>query len=166
VSNWSEVDASFPDVPLKLYVNPDSGTFRYFTEVINGEVGASRTDFSATEDHSETVEGVAGEQGALGYFGYSYYRENQDRLSALAIDGGNGCVAPSPDTVHDGLYKPLSRRLFIYVSQQSLNESRSVRSFVRYVLENVETIADEALFAPLDEAQAERQMRKLITAIS
>jgi phosphate transport system substrate-binding protein len=166
VSNWRQVDASFPDVPLKLFANPDSGTFRYFNRVINGDPDASRTDYGATEDHSDTVEAVAGERGALGYFGFSYYFANRDRLSALEIDGGNGCVAPAPESVHDGSYVPLGRRLFIYVSQDSLDRRRDLRSFVRYILENAETIADESLFVPLNEDEAERQMQKFITAIS
>ena len=167
VGNWNEVDPSFPDVPLRLYgADPDSGTFRYFTFVINGERGASRTDYSATEDDNDTVEGIADDRGALGYFGFSYYQENRDRLSALEIDGGDGCVAPSAENVHNGSYKPLARPLFIYVNQRSLDRSRPVRSFVRYVLENEELIADEALFVPLSEAQADAQMRKFVDAIS
>jgi phosphate transport system substrate-binding protein len=166
VDNWQEVDPSFPDLPLKLYANPDSGTFRFFTLVINGERGASRTDFLPTDDHRETAEGVAGERGALGYFGFSFYQQNRDRLSALEIDGGKGCVAPSAETVHDGSYGPLSRNLYIYVNQASLDESRPLRAFVRYILENARPIADEALFVPLIESQRQAQMRKFIDAIS
>ena len=166
VDNWQEVDASFPDLPLKLYANPDSGTFRFFTLVINGERGASRTDYLATDDHRETAEGVAGERGALGYFGFSFYQQNRDRLSALEIDGGDGCVAPSAESVHDGRYRPLARSLYIYVNQASLDESRALRAFVRYILENARPIADEALFVPLIETQRQAQMRKFVDAIS
>jgi phosphate transport system substrate-binding protein len=167
VSNWNQVNPSFPDVPLRLYgADPDSGTFRYFTFVINGERGASRTDYAATEDDNDTVEGVADDKGALGYFGFSYYQQNRDRLSALEIDGGDGCVEPSVETVHNGTYKPLSRPLFIYVNQSSLDRSRALRSFVRYVLENAETIADQALFVPLSKAQVDAQMREFVEAIS
>ena len=88
----------------------DSGTFDYFTDVINGEEGASRTDYSATEDDNVTVQGVSGDRGALGYFGFSYFEENQDKLKALEVDGGGGCVAPSVETAQDGTYTPLSRR--------------------------------------------------------
>jgi phosphate transport system substrate-binding protein len=166
VDNWQEVDASFPDVPLKLYANPDSGTFRFFTLVINGERGASRTDYLATDDHRETAEGVAGERGALGYFGFSFYQQNRERLSALEIDGGQGCVAPSAETVHEGSYRPFARSLYIYVNQASLDESRPLRSFVRYILENARPIANEALFVPLLERQQQAQMRKFVDAIS
>src|SRR5918992_3338329 len=117
VSNWNQVDPSFPDVPLKLYgAGTDSGTFDYFTDVINGEEGASRTDYQATEDDNVTVQGVAGDRGAMGYFGFSYYEENQDTLKALEVDNGEGCVPPSPETAADGTYTPLSRPLFIYVN--------------------------------------------------
>ena len=166
VDNWREVDASFPDLPLKLFANPDSGTFRFFTLVINGERGASRTDYLATDDHRETAEGVAGERGALGYFGFSFYQQNRDRLSALEIDGGNGCVAPSAESVHDGRYRPLARSLYIYVNQASLDDSRTLRAFVRYILENARPIAHEALFVPLIETQRQAQMRKFVDAIS
>jgi phosphate transport system substrate-binding protein len=167
IDNWSEVDPSFPDVPLRLYgADPDSGTFRYFTFVINGEQGASRTDYTGSEDDNESVESVAGEKGALGYFGFSYYQENRDRLSALEIDGGNGCVAPSVETVHNGSYRPLARPLFVYVNQGSLDRSRAVRRFVRYVLENATTIADQALVVPLSKPQVDAQMRRFLDAVS
>jgi phosphate transport system substrate-binding protein len=167
VNNWNEVDPSFPDVPLRLYgADHDSGTFRYFTFVINGERGASRTDYAATEDDNDSVEGIADDKGALGYFGFSYYQQNRDRLSALEIAGGNGCVAPSVETVHNGSYQPLARPLFIYVNQSSLDRSRPLRSFVRYVLENAEAIADEALFVPLSKEQVDAQMREFVEAIS
>jgi len=166
VDNWQEIDSSFPDLPLKLYANPDSGTFRFFTLVINGERGASRTDYLATEDHRDTAEGVAGERGALGYFGFSFYQQNRERLSALEVDGGHGCVAPSAETVHDGSYRPLARSLYIYVNQASLDRSRPLRSFVRYILENARPIADEALFVPLLKGQQRTQMQKFVDAIS
>jgi phosphate transport system substrate-binding protein len=167
VSNWNQVDPSFPDVPLRLYgADPGSGTFRYFTFVINGEQGASRTDYAATEDDNDTVEGIADDKGALGYFGFSYYQQNRDRLSALEIDGGNGCVEPSVETVHNGSYTPFARPLFIYVNQSSLDRSRTLRRFVRFVLENAQAIAGDALFVPLSSAQVEAQMREFVEAIS
>ena len=167
VDNWQEVDPSFPDVPLRLYgADPDSGTFRYFTFVVNGERGASRSDYAATEDDNATVESVVDRKGALGYFGFSYYQANRDRLVALEVDGGDGCVAPSIETVHDGTYKPLARPLFIYVNQSSLDTSRPLRAFVRFVLDNAERIADEALVVPLSDTQVERQLQKFVDAVS
>jgi phosphate transport system substrate-binding protein len=167
VKNWSQVDPSFPSVPLKLYgAGTDSGTFDYFTEAINGEGGASRSDFSATEDDNVTVQGVTGDPGALGYFGFSYFEENQDALKALEVDGGGGCVAPSVETAQDGTYTPLSRPLFIYVKQSSLDDNESLREFIQYTLDNAETIAEEARFVPLGADQLEQTKQTFEDAIS
>jgi len=165
VSSWNQVDPSFPDVPLKLYgAGTDSGTFDYFTDVINGEEGASRTDFSATEDDNVTVQGVSGDKGALGYFGFSYYEENQDKLKALQVDGGSGCVAPSVASAQDGSYAPLSRSLFMYVKLSSLQSTTALADFVRYALENAATIASEAQFVPLNQGQVGAELQKLADA--
>jgi phosphate transport system substrate-binding protein len=162
VANWNQVDPSFPDVPLKLYgAGTDSGTFDYFTEVINGEGGASRTDYQATEDDNVTVQGVAGDRGALGYFGFSYFEENQDRLKALEVDGGGGCVAPSVDTAQDGSYTPLARPLFVYVKQTSFDENESFRDFIAYMLDNNTAIAEAAQYVPLSAEQIAEEQTKL-----
>jgi phosphate transport system substrate-binding protein len=160
VSNWNQVDPSYPDVPLKLYgAGTDSGTFDYFTDVINGEEGASRSDFSATEDDNVTVQGVSGDKGALGYFGFSYFEENQDTLQALEVDGGGGCVPPSVETAQDGSYTPLARPLFMYVKTSSFAETEGLADFVRYTLENAQKIADEARFVPLNQEQIAAQLQ-------
>ena len=161
VSNWNEVDSSYPDVSLKLYgAGTDSGTFDYFTDAINGEEGASRTDFAATEDDNVTVQGVSGDRGALGYFGFSYYEENQDKLKALEVDNGGGCVAPSVETAQDGSYAPLSRPLFMYVKLSSLENTDGLADFVRYTLENAAAIAGEQ-FVPLNQEQIDVELQKL-----
>jgi len=165
VTNWNQVDGSFPDVPLRLYgADQGSGTFGYFTFVINGERGASRTDYSATDDDNDTVEGVADDKGALGYFGFSYYQANQNRLNALAVDGGSGCVAPSVKTVQNRTYWPLSRPLYVYVRKQRLQESPPLRRFVQYILRNQASIAETALFVPLSKEQLKRQLDRLADA--
>jgi phosphate transport system substrate-binding protein len=162
VSNWNQVDPSYPDRPLKLYgAGTDSGTFDYFTDAINGEEGASRSDFSATEDDNVTVQGVSGDRGALGYFGFSYYEENQDRLGALEVDGGDGCVPPSVETAQDGSYTPLSRPLFMYVELSALADTEGLADFVRYTLENAAAIAGEAQFVPLGQEQIDAELQKL-----
>jgi phosphate transport system substrate-binding protein len=162
VSSWNQVDPSFPDVALKLYgAGTDSGTFDYFTDAINGEEGASRTDYSATEDDNVTVQGVAGDRGALGYFGFSYFEENQDTLKALEVDGGSGCVAPSVEAAQNDTYTPLSRPLYMYVKLSALQDNESLDEFVRYTLENAETIATEAQFVPLSQQQIDEQTQKL-----
>jgi phosphate transport system substrate-binding protein len=154
VANWNQVDPKFPSKPLKLFgAGTDSGTFDYFTEQINGEQGASRTDYSPSEDDNVTVQGVSGTPGAMGYFGYSYFEENEDKLKALKIDGGGGCVAPSSEAAQNGTYKPLSRPLFIYPAAKALAGKPQVLAFVEYYVGNAEEIAKEALFIPLNAEQ-------------
>ena len=153
VNNWNQVDPSFPDQDLKLFgAGTDSGTFDYFTDVINGEEGASRSDFAASEDDNNTVVGVGGEKGGLGYFGFSYFEENQDTLKALEIDGGDGCVAPSVETAQDGTYKPLSRPLFVYAKTAALTKPE-VEAFMRYLIDNGVEIAEASQFVPLTDEQ-------------
>ena len=153
VSSWHDVDPSYPDVPLRLYgPGTDSGTFDYFTKAIVGEEGSSRADYQASEDDNVIVEGVAGDKGALGYFGFSYFEQNQDRLKAVEIDSGNGCVAPSVETAQTGTYAPLSRPLFVYARTASLGRPE-VEAFVRYMLDHAAAIAEQAKFVPLTESQ-------------
>ena len=158
VNNWSQVREGFPDEELKLFgAGTDSGTFDYFTDVINGEEGASRTDYTPTEDDNVTVQGVSGSKGGLGYFGLSYFVENQDALKALEIDGGNGCVAPSAETAQDGTYVPLARPLFVYPSKAALARPE-VKAFFDYYVANDGAIAEGAQFIPLNaEQQAKLQ---------
>ena len=142
----------------------DSGTFDYFTDAINGEEGASRTDYEASEDDNVIVQAVQGSAGGMGYFGYSYYEENQDTLKALEIDGGEGCIAPSAETVQDGSYAPLGRQLFIYPSAQSLQEKAEVEAFVDFYVDNIDEIVEAAAFIGLNDeqkAQLERQVEEL-----
>jgi phosphate transport system substrate-binding protein len=154
VDNWRDVDPRFPDVELELFgAGTDSGTFDYFTEAIVGEEGASRTDYTPSEDDNITVRGVSGVKGALGYFGLSYYTENADRLKALAVDGGDGCVEPSVESVQDGSYKPLSRPLFTYVNEDAIAEKPALEPFLTYVLDNEVRIARGAKFVPMTTPQ-------------
>jgi phosphate transport system substrate-binding protein len=166
VENWNQVDPSFPDVTLELAgAGTDSGTFDYFTDVIVGEEGASRADYTASEDDNVTVQAVEGSEGALGYFGFSYFEQNQDSLKAVEIDDGNGCVAPSADTARDGTYTPLSRPLFIYVKNESLTSKPQVEGFVRYFLENSIQLAEEALFIPVPDEQVQTNLDTLDGAV-
>jgi phosphate transport system substrate-binding protein len=165
VNNWNQVDASFPDEKLSLFgPGTDSGTFDYFTGEINGEEGASRSDYNASEDDNTTVTGVAGEKGGLGYFGFSYFEENQDKLNAVEIDGGDGCVAPSVTAAQDGTYKPLSRPLFIYVKKDALTRPE-VAAFMQYVLDNETAIAEASQFVPLTGEQLTKAKSDLETAL-
>jgi phosphate transport system substrate-binding protein len=158
VNNWRDVRSSFPDVPLRLFgPGTDSGTFEYFTEAINGRARASRTDYQASEDDNVLVQGVAGERGGMGYFGYSYYTENRNRLNAVQVENPKSgqCVAPSTQTVHSSAYKPLSRPLFIYVKGSSFRR-REVQAFMDYIFDNEKRIATRAKFVPLTPRQLRR----------
>ena len=144
VKKWSQVRAGWPDEEVRLYApGVDSGTFDYFTEVVNGGGGASRGDFLPSEDDNVLVTGISGDRGSLGYFGYAYYAENADRLKLLAIDGGSGCITPTEETINNGTYSPLSRPLFIYVSAEGLNQPH-VKAFVEYYMDaaNRDLISD------------------------
>jgi phosphate transport system substrate-binding protein len=161
VSSWSDVRAGFPDEPLELFgPGTDSGTFDYFTDAINGEEGASRTDYQASEDDNVIVQGVKGTEGGLGYFGFSYFEENQDALKALEVDGGSGCVAPSVDAAQGGDYVPLARPLFVYAKTEAL-ERQEVEDFLRYMLDNETAIAEQAQFVPLNQTQIDDNLAKL-----
>ena len=121
IERWSDLDPSWPDEEIELYgPGTDSGTFDYFTEAINGESGASRADYTASEDDNVLVQGVQGDENALAYLGYAYYIENQEQLRAVPIDGGAGCIEPTTETIQSNTYAPLSRPLYIYVSNASL----------------------------------------------
>ena len=163
--SWNDVDPSFPDERLSLFgPGTDSGTFDYFTDEINGEEGASRTDYSASEDDNTVVTGVSGERGGMGYFGFSYYEENQDALKALAIDGGDGCVEPSVENAQNGTYTPLSRPLYVYVRNESLRRPE-VEAFVRYMIEHETEIAEAAQYVPLTDEQIEKATNDLEAAL-
>jgi phosphate binding protein len=154
IKNWNQIDNSFPDQPLTLFgAGTDSGTFDYFTEAINGEEGASRTDYSPSEDDNVTIQGVKGDKGAVGYFGLSYVEQNPDAVKAVEVDGGGGCVAPSKETVQDKSYKPLARPLFIYVKNSSYKDNAAVRSYVDFYIENEAKVAEESLFVGLTPEQ-------------
>ncbi len=154
VKTWNQVDPSFPPEPLALFgPGTDSGTFDYFTDEINGEEGASRTDYQSSEDDNVLVQGVTGAKGALGYFGYTYYEENADKLKAVQVDGGSGCVAPSAQTVQDGTYKPLARPLFLYVNKAAYTSKPQVKGFVDYYVTNDGKIAEAAQYVPLNDDQ-------------
>ncbi len=167
INNWNQVDPSFPDEEIKLFgPGTDSGTFDYFTDAINGEEGASRTDYTPSEDDNVIVTGVSGSTGGLGYFGYTYFEENQDKVKSVQIDNGSGCVAPSPETVQDGTYEPLGRPLFIYPSVQALGSNPAFASFLQYYVENDAEIAEAALFIPLNEEQVSTLNSELADAKS
>jgi phosphate transport system substrate-binding protein len=164
VDRWSQVRAGWPDEEMKLYgPGTNSGTFDYFTEAIMGEAGAIRDDYTASEDDNVLVQGVEGDGTALGFFGYAYYAENTSRLRSVAVDGGAGCIQPTPVTVRDGTYAPLSRPLFIYVKRTALARP-AVNDFVRFYLENAEILVPEVGYIPLPAEEYQAQLSALPAA--
>jgi len=152
VTNWNQVRSEWPNAPLKLFgPGADSGTFDYFTEAIVGKAKSSRGDFTASEDDNVLVQGIANDRNALGYFGFSYYVENQNKLKAVPIDAGKGPVTPSAKTVEDGTYQPLSRPIFIYVSKKSMDKPE-VREFVEFYLKNAPTLVKQVKYVPLPQS--------------
>jgi phosphate transport system substrate-binding protein len=148
VSNWNQVRSSFPDRPLRLYgPDTDSGTFDFFTEEVNGEAQVSRADYTASADDNVLVRGIAGDRNALGYFGYAYYAENIDKLKLVAVDNGEGCVTPTPDTILSGEYQPLTRPLFLYINKESLLRPE-VMSFAEFYIEHGEELTREVGYVP------------------
>lgn len=153
ITNWQQLDPSFPDQEIALFgPGTDSGTYDYMAaDVIGDESETTRDDYEASEDDNVLVQGVSGTEGATGYFGYTYYEENADSLKALAIDDGNGCVAPSVETAQAGEYTPLARPLFIYVNNAKYNDNEAVAEYVDFYIENLQSIAEAAKYIPLSE---------------
>lgn len=165
VTQWSHIEAQWPDVPLKLFgPGTDSGTFDYFTKAICGEEKASRPDYTASENDNTLVRGVESDRGALGYFGYAYYAENKEKLKLLGVDNGKGCVTPSAATVRDGSYAPLSRPLFIYVRKSSLTRPEVVE-FVKFYLANASRLAADVGYVPVSEEVATQNQQLLQKAL-
>ena len=151
ITNWKQVNPAFPDRPIKLYgPGADSGSFEYFTEAINGKSKSTRGDFTASEDDNVLVQGVSRDVGSLGYFGYAYYTENKDKLSAVALVAASGkpAVVPSVDTVVNGSYQPLARPIFIYINAKSAAKPE-VKEFVEYYMKNGEKLTKEVKYISL-----------------
>ncbi len=153
INNWKQIRATFPDRPLTLYgAGADSGTYDYFTEAVVGKEHSSRGDFTASEDDNVLVQGIANDSNALGFFGYAYYHENQDKLKAVAISHKGGKpVAPSIETARTGVYQPLSRPIFIYVSKQAADKNEAVKKFVEFYIDarNAQKLVREVGYVPL-----------------
>lgn len=150
ITNWNQIDPSFPNKPLKLYgPGADSGTFDYFTEAVVGKAKSSRGDFTASEDDNVLVQGVSRDEGGLAYFGYAYFVENQKKLKGVAVVNSKGkAIEPSMDTVLNGSYEPLARPIFIYVNEASMKKPE-VKEFVEFYLKNASTLAKEVKYVPL-----------------
>ena len=149
IKTWKDLRPEWPDQKIKLYgPGTDSGTFDYFKEAIIGKKNNIRSDFTKSEDDNVLVQGVSGSKYAMGFFGYAYYSENQSKLKVAPIDGGNGAVIPTPETINNGSYTPLSRPIFIYVNPESTKRNE-VDVFVEFYLENSSQLSSEVGYIPL-----------------
>jgi phosphate transport system substrate-binding protein len=167
VSTWGDIDGlDLPDEWAQETLTPygpgsDSGTFDFFTEEINGEVGKIRTDYiDIGEDDLAAVRAIETDRGATGYIPFSYYQEAGDAVKGLAIDDGNGCVEPTPENVRNGNYSPLGRPLFVYFSDSALSRPE-VLAFAEFYVENAITIAELAEFVPMTDEQVDEARSKV-----
>ena len=163
VNNWNQLRSTFPNKKMRLYgPGTDSGTFGFFTEIINGEEGASRDDYTASEDDNVLVQGIAGDNYALGYFGYAYYLSNKDKLKVLGIDkeDGNGCIIPDFSTIDSDLY-PITRPLYIYVNKFSYNTKPVVKEFVKFYMEQAAKLITEIGYVPVKDEEYKSNLDKV-----
>ena len=163
VNNWNQLRSTFPNKKMRLYgPGTDSGTFGFFTEIINGEEGASRDDYTASEDDNVLVQGIAGDNYALGYFGYAYYLSNKDKLKVLGIDkeDGNGCIIPDSSTIESELY-PITRPLYIYVNKFSYNTKPVVKEFVKFYMEQAAKLITEIGYVPVKDEEYKSNLDKV-----
>ena len=160
ITRWNQIRPEWPDQEIRLFgAGVDSGTFEYFTEAINGKAAASRGDYTSSEDDNVIVQGVAGDPNALGYFGYAYYEQNQDKLKLVAVDdkdesNGAGAIAPSPETVSNGTYRPLSRPVFVYIKTKALDRPEVTR-FVQFYLDKGQALVREVGYVPMTSRELE-----------
>lgn len=153
VVTWQDVRPSWPKRKIKLYgPGTDSGTFDFFTEAVNGKAQLSRADYTKSEDDNVIVQGVEGDKDSLGYFGYAYYEANKTRMKIVPIDNGKATVTPDATTIKNGTYAPLSRSVFIYVSDKAAKRAE-VQEFVRFYLNQASTLVSEVGYIPMDAAK-------------
>jgi len=161
ITTWNQIRPEWPEETLNLYgPGTASGTFDYFTEAVVGESGDSRGDYTASEDDNVLVQGVANDKYALGFFGLAYYEENADKLKLVAVDGGEGGILPSEETVKNGTYHPLSRPLFIYLNDQALARQEGV-AFTQFYLENAGELAGQVGYIAMTDEEYASEMSKL-----
>ena len=161
ITHWNQINPQWPAEEFHLY-GPGiaSGTYDYFTEAIVGKSGSSRGDYTASEDDNVLVQGIAGDKNGLGFFGMAYYEENMDKLKLVGVDSGSGVILPDSETVKNGTYKPLSRPVFIYVSEVSVKRPE-VLKFVEFYLENAATVVPDVGYIPLTHEQYQVEKDKL-----
>lgn len=161
IRRWSDVRPEWPDKPLRLYgPGTNSGTFDFFTEAVIGKSGASRPDYTASEDDNVLVQGVFGDPNSLGYFGFAFYEENQRILKLIGVDSGEGCVTPSQSTINGGEYHPLSRPLFIYVNTAFIDQPE-VLEFLIFYMEKASELVTEVGYVPLSDSAYQANLKRL-----
>lgn len=161
VKRWNDVRPEWPDQALTLYgPDTDSGTFDYYTETIVGQEGASRPDYTASADDNVLVQGIAGDEDALGYFGFAFYEQNSEQLRLVGVDGGDGCVEPTRETIESGEYAPLSRPLFVYVRRDAL-EKPEIAALMRFYLTEGPALATEVGYVEAPADVYEEGLRKI-----
>lgn len=162
---WKDIRSNWPSTPIRIFApGTDSGTFDYFKEVVAGKTGSIRGDMSVSEDDNVLVNGVAGDRGAIGFFGASYYFENTDKLQSVPIVNPetSKAVSPLPSTIESGEYAPFSRPLFIYVGKKSA-EKPEVQAFIDFYFEAGPALAEEVGYVRLPEYINQRAQRKWMT---
>ncbi len=163
INKWNQIRSTFPDKKMRLYgPGTDSGTFGFFTEIVNDEEGASRDDYTASEDDNVLIQGIAGDNYSLGYFGYAYYFASKDKLKIIGIDkeDGNGCIVPDSTTIDSGSY-PITRPLYIYVNKSSYTTKPVVKEFIRFFMEHAAKLTAEVGYVPLKAEEYKSNLDKL-----
>jgi phosphate transport system substrate-binding protein len=160
ITRWNQINPQWPAEEFHLY-GPGiaSGTYDYFTEAVVGKSGSSRGDYTASEDDNVLVQGIAGDKNGLGFFGLAYYEENKDKLKLIGVKSGGSVVIPSTETVKNGTYKPLSRPVFIYVTNSALKRPE-VAGFVGFYLENASTLVPDVGYIPLTDEEYQTEITK------
>ncbi|AFZ52675.1 PstS family phosphate ABC transporter substrate-binding protein [Cyanobacterium aponinum AL20118] len=153
IENWSQINSQWPDKTVNLFgPGRDSGTFEFFTSAIVGAEDSSRNDYVFSENDEALVQGVIQDPNALGYFGFAYYKQHQDKLKAVAIDNGNGGILPSDETIKNNTYRPLTRPLFIYINAKKAQENPALQKFVKFYLAEAQNVVETVGYLPLPES--------------
>ena len=150
VANYSELGDGFPDEKVSFFTpGTESGTYDYFTETVLETDAEQRTkDVQTSADDNQIITGIEGTKGALGYVGFSFAESQKDKLKILQVDGGDGCVAPTVETIADGTYKPLSRPLFMYPNEETVAKPE-VKAYIGFILDNNDKVNEAAGYVPL-----------------
>lgn len=167
IKNWNQIRPEWPNEPIHLYgAGTASGTFDYFTEEICGAKGASRGDYTASEDDNQLVVGVAGDKGGLGYFGMAYYENNKDKLKIVPVDNGSGTgIIPTQETVLNKSYAPLSRPLYIYINEKALARPE-VAAFATFYIDNAPVLSKDVGYVPCEASIYTAQKEALKAAVT